>query len=254
MKDKNSYGIASLVLGILSIIFSIIPIIGVVCGIVGIICAIKQRKIYPNGISTAGLITGIIGLIISALIISAVVFIFSYIFLFSLGTLYSLQSSDDPFSSEFCPENMVIDKYYGEFFTSANDYNNKHNYTAKDYIESFEKDKEDYGTYLISAHHNAWKQGIEIDIENKCVNSNSAGANINHVYCGNNANQRIVYLSPTMIDGAGIIQPRESYEIMWIIDKRTCVFREPIIGEEYGGWVSGINFECDFVEVGCRKV
>lgn len=64
---SNGYGIASLVLGIISIIFCWIPILGLVSGILGIIFYAQQKKIFPNGISTGGLVTSIIGLVFSAL-------------------------------------------------------------------------------------------------------------------------------------------------------------------------------------------
>lgn len=64
---SNSLGIASLVLGIVSIVFCWVPLLGLASGIVGIVCASKQRKIYPNGITSGGLVTSIIGVIFSAL-------------------------------------------------------------------------------------------------------------------------------------------------------------------------------------------
>ena len=63
----NGYGIASLVLGIISIVFCWLPILGLVSGILGIIFHVRQKKIFPNGISTGGLVTSIIGLVFSAL-------------------------------------------------------------------------------------------------------------------------------------------------------------------------------------------
>jgi hypothetical protein len=71
MKNKsNGYGIASMVLGIMSILVSWIVFAGVggvICGILAIIFSVKQRKSNPNGVATAGLVTGIIGLILSTL-------------------------------------------------------------------------------------------------------------------------------------------------------------------------------------------
>ena len=60
-KNKNGFGIASLVLGIISILFILIPLIGLICGILGIIFSVKQRKTFSNGVSTAGLVLSIIG-------------------------------------------------------------------------------------------------------------------------------------------------------------------------------------------------
>ncbi len=69
VEKKNDFGIASLVLGISSIILSWTFIIGIAAGILGIIFGVKQKKIYQNGIATAGFITSIIGLSITVLII-----------------------------------------------------------------------------------------------------------------------------------------------------------------------------------------
>lgn len=54
----SSLGVASLVLGIVSIF---LPYLGLLCGIVAIVLAKKQRKVFREPLSMAGLITGIIG-------------------------------------------------------------------------------------------------------------------------------------------------------------------------------------------------
>ncbi len=55
---NNSFGVASLIFGILCIL---LPFLGLVFGIVAIILAVKQRRLFRESLSTAGLITGIIG-------------------------------------------------------------------------------------------------------------------------------------------------------------------------------------------------
>jgi hypothetical protein len=66
--DKpNGYGIASLVLGIVSIVLCWVPVVGLVAGVLGIIFYVQQKKTFPNGISTAGLVTSIVGLAFSVL-------------------------------------------------------------------------------------------------------------------------------------------------------------------------------------------
>lgn len=65
--DDEGFGIASLVLGIASIVFSWFFILGLVAGILAIIFAAKQRKIKHTGISTGGLVTGIVGTVFSFL-------------------------------------------------------------------------------------------------------------------------------------------------------------------------------------------
>ena len=66
-KKDNGKGVASLVLGIISIVFCWVPFLALVGGVVGIVLSVKQRKEFPNGIATAGLITSIIGTVFSAL-------------------------------------------------------------------------------------------------------------------------------------------------------------------------------------------
>ena len=62
--------IVGLVFGIVSICSFYIPfwnIIGLVLGIVGLVLSLKARKEAPNGLSTAGLICSIIGLVLCAI-------------------------------------------------------------------------------------------------------------------------------------------------------------------------------------------
>jgi hypothetical protein len=58
LPGPSGFGVASLVLGIVSIV---LPYLGFICGIVAIVLARKQRKVFREPLSTAGLITGIIG-------------------------------------------------------------------------------------------------------------------------------------------------------------------------------------------------
>ena len=58
---KRGLGVASLVLGILSIV---IPYLGLILGIIGIVLAVKQRSVMREGLSTAGLVTSIIGTVL----------------------------------------------------------------------------------------------------------------------------------------------------------------------------------------------
>jgi len=64
---SNGYGIASLVLGITSIVFCWVPVVGLVSGVLGIVFHTQQKKIFPNGLSTGGFVTSIIGLVFSAM-------------------------------------------------------------------------------------------------------------------------------------------------------------------------------------------
>ncbi len=64
-QQSNGKGVASLILGIASIVLCWISIIGLASGIVGLILAIKQKKVFPNGMATAGLVTSIVGIVFS---------------------------------------------------------------------------------------------------------------------------------------------------------------------------------------------
>jgi hypothetical protein len=43
------------------------PYIGLPLGILAIVFSYLQKKIYPNGFATAGLVTGIVGIVINAI-------------------------------------------------------------------------------------------------------------------------------------------------------------------------------------------
>ena len=61
---QDKHGVTSMVLGIISVV---IPIVGIVTGILAIHYAKKQKAIAPNGMATAGMVTGIVGLAFSGL-------------------------------------------------------------------------------------------------------------------------------------------------------------------------------------------
>ncbi|MFA6073265.1 MAG: hypothetical protein WC758_04080 [Candidatus Woesearchaeota archaeon] len=75
-KVNDDYAVASLILGISSIV---LPVIGIVTGILAILFANKQRKIESNSMATAGLITGIIGLVFQAIMLLVLIALFSFI-------------------------------------------------------------------------------------------------------------------------------------------------------------------------------
>jgi hypothetical protein len=72
---SEAFGIASLVLGILTILLCVTMILPVIMGICSIIFGIIQiRKKYSKGLGIAGICTAILGLIITAFIIVAIVY------------------------------------------------------------------------------------------------------------------------------------------------------------------------------------
>jgi hypothetical protein len=81
--EDTGYGVTSLVLGISSIL---LPFLGIVTGVLAIIFANKQKKIKSNGMATAGMVTGIIGLVIHPLTLF-VVLVFVILFGALMGSL-----------------------------------------------------------------------------------------------------------------------------------------------------------------------
>ena len=68
LKKKSELGVASLVLGIVSIVFAIFWYITLPCGILAIIFGKKAINRVGSKLGKAGLILGIIGLVIFGLI------------------------------------------------------------------------------------------------------------------------------------------------------------------------------------------
>lgn len=91
--DKsNGMGIASLILGICSIAICCCYGVGAIPAIIGLILGILQNKKNANGIATAGIILGIIGILLNA-----VYLIYMVVFLSDGG----LQEFIDEFSSSY---------------------------------------------------------------------------------------------------------------------------------------------------------
>lgn len=77
-QQKKGFGIASMILGIVAIVLFGIWQVSIPCGILAIIFGVLGIKAINKGMAIAGLVTGIIGLLIS---------IFIIILLFSIGFL-----------------------------------------------------------------------------------------------------------------------------------------------------------------------
>lgn len=67
MESKNKFAVASLVLGIVSIITWLLPIAGLPTTILAIVFGVKGRSGVKKGMATAGMILGIIFLVITAI-------------------------------------------------------------------------------------------------------------------------------------------------------------------------------------------
>lgn len=76
MNQKNGKAVAALVLGIVSLLGLCIPLVGIICGIIAIILAVMAKKEdSTDGKQKAGMILGIIGIVISIImwIVNAVI-------------------------------------------------------------------------------------------------------------------------------------------------------------------------------------
>ena len=76
MEQKNGKATAALVLGIISLIGICIPIAGIICGIIAIVLVVLAKKEgSTDGKQKAGMILGIIGIVISIVmwIVNAVI-------------------------------------------------------------------------------------------------------------------------------------------------------------------------------------
>lgn len=79
-QQRNGFGIASMVLGILSVVLFFIPGLPVVLGVLAIVFAVLGRKRVTRGeannggMAIAGLVTGIIGLLIGIVVVIVIAF------------------------------------------------------------------------------------------------------------------------------------------------------------------------------------
>ena len=67
MENNNKFAVAALVLGIVSILTWLLPIAGYITTIIAIVLGVKGRKSENRGMATAGMVLGIIFLIITFL-------------------------------------------------------------------------------------------------------------------------------------------------------------------------------------------
>ena len=66
VKKSKAWGLASTILGSCSIVLWFAPYFALPMSILAIVFASKQKKIAPSGLATAGIITGIIGIVINS--------------------------------------------------------------------------------------------------------------------------------------------------------------------------------------------
>lgn len=83
MKTKSkSYGIASMLCGAFSIPLVIAPYFGLPLSILAVVFNYKQKQISPNGLGIAGMVMGIIGIVLNSVMVLflllALLFIYSF--------------------------------------------------------------------------------------------------------------------------------------------------------------------------------
>ncbi len=67
MENNNKFAVAALVLGIVSILTWLFPIAGYITTIITIVLGVKGRKSEKRGMATAGMVLGIIFLVVTLL-------------------------------------------------------------------------------------------------------------------------------------------------------------------------------------------
>lgn len=80
-KISQGNGITALVLGILGILLIFAPYFGLPLSILALVFSKLQNKIMKTGMSTAGKVLGIIGIVISGLMLLIIVFTLLVVFL-----------------------------------------------------------------------------------------------------------------------------------------------------------------------------
>ncbi len=68
-KKTSAWGIAGLILGILSLLLFLAPYIGIIFAILAVVFYGIQKKHKPTGAATAGLVTGIIGIVLNGVML-----------------------------------------------------------------------------------------------------------------------------------------------------------------------------------------
>ena len=82
-KKTHAWGVASLILSIIGLLLIFAPYIGIFCSILAVVFYGIQKKHEHTGIATAGLVIGIIGIVINAIML---IFVVGLLALFGSGT------------------------------------------------------------------------------------------------------------------------------------------------------------------------
>ena len=77
IKETSAWGVASLVLGILGLIMFLMPYFAMVFSILAIVFYGVQKKYKSTGCAMGGLVTGIVGVVINAVMLVMVVLVLS---------------------------------------------------------------------------------------------------------------------------------------------------------------------------------
>lgn len=79
-KKSNVFGIISLISGILGIVFFFMSTVGLIFSALAIIFYNLQKKRFPNKIATAGLIIGLISLVINLVLFILAMFFYGGVY------------------------------------------------------------------------------------------------------------------------------------------------------------------------------
>ena len=88
MEEKTkTYGVASLVCSIFGISLVLLPYIGLPLSIMAIVFSRLQKKIMPTGVATSGFVVGIVGTVLSSVML--LLLFMGLLFLGAIGSLLS---------------------------------------------------------------------------------------------------------------------------------------------------------------------
>ncbi len=176
------------------------------------------------------------------LVVLAIVFIIAYFYLFipykiseATGDTNNKFPSKERFNLEVCPVEFNTGKYYGSigsFYVENEMYDGLSNFLKKQRALYF-------ATLIDEDRQINGEQKGELGLF--CTGATKEGENENYYYCGGK------YITPRTTNSEGVILPQKKYELRLIVDIRTCE-----LGEFKKN--KGYEFECDFVEVGCKEI
>jgi len=99
LEDSRSWGIASLVMSIIGLLLIFAPYIGIFCSILGVVFYGIQKKHRHTGLATAGLVIGIIGVVINSIMLIFVIGLLAFFGGFGSSDDVTIQPTENVINS-----------------------------------------------------------------------------------------------------------------------------------------------------------